>query len=268
MSESGGYVRIGAILAPTRDWASITQAAKAADEAGLDAVGLWSHYHSGKPEWGYVAGWSAYGALAAHTTRVRLVPMVLNNLHYQVGVIAKESSMLALMSGDRFELAIGAGDWPDSYPAWGETFPDRDERIGRLVETVAALREVWTGAPVMTTGEYVRLAGATCTPPPAKAPRVVIGVAGSRRTAKAALTVADELNLYADQALLADVRQLIARSGRSIEISLFFDWSWDNWPAEPAAVLEPWRDLGLDRFFVSLGANNMPARVEALAALT
>jgi alkanesulfonate monooxygenase SsuD/methylene tetrahydromethanopterin reductase-like flavin-dependent oxidoreductase (luciferase family) len=194
--------------------------------------------------------------------------MVLNNLHYQPGVLAKESSMLSLVSGGRFELAIGAGDWPESYAAWGEPFPERDERLGRLGETVGALREIWTGEPVTTEGKFVRLEGATSTPAPSVPPRVVIGVAGSRRTAKATVDLADEFNIYADEAVLADVRQLIADSGRTIDVSIFMDWSWDNWPADPAAVLEPWRAEGIDRFFVSVGWFDMAARVSELAALS
>jgi alkanesulfonate monooxygenase SsuD/methylene tetrahydromethanopterin reductase-like flavin-dependent oxidoreductase (luciferase family) len=261
-------MRIGAILAPTGDWKVIADGARAADAAGLDAVGLWCHYHSAKPEWAHANGWSLYGALAAITERVRLVPMVLNNLHYQPGVLAKESSMLSLLSGGRFELAIGAGDWPESYAAWGEPYPERDERIGRLAETVSALRLLWKGEPVTSDGTYLHLDSATSTPAPAEPPRVVVGVGNSRRTARATLTVADEFNIYADEKLLADLRELIAASDREVAISTFFDWSWDNWPADPAAVLAPWRELGVGRVFVSIGWFDMAARAEELAALS
>lgn len=125
-------MRIGAVLSPVGDWDAVEEAAIAPDELGFDAVALWDHYHSAKPDWAYVCGWSAYGALAARTSRVRLVPMVLNNLHYELGVLAKETSVLSLLSGGRFELGIGAGDWPDSFAAWGRPYPAPDERVARL----------------------------------------------------------------------------------------------------------------------------------------
>jgi alkanesulfonate monooxygenase SsuD/methylene tetrahydromethanopterin reductase-like flavin-dependent oxidoreductase (luciferase family) len=78
-------LRIAALPTPIADWPATIAAARAADEAGLDAVGLWDHYHSARPEWGYVAGWSALGAIAASTSRVKLVPMVLNHLHFEPG---------------------------------------------------------------------------------------------------------------------------------------------------------------------------------------
>src|SRR5215213_5809946 len=147
-------MKISAVLSPVADWRAIVAAARAADAAGLDAIGLYDHYHSARPEWAYICGWSAYGALAALTERVRLVPMVLNNLHYELGVLAKESAVLSIASEGRFELAIGAGDWPESFVAWGAEFPAADARLDRLEETVAALRRLWTGQPVTADGTH------------------------------------------------------------------------------------------------------------------
>lgn len=259
-------IQIGAVLSPDGDWAAVIDAARTADEVGLEAVGFWDHYHSPKPEWGYVSGWSAYGYLAAVTRRVRLVPMVLNALHYELGVLAKESSTLATASGGRFELAIGAGDWPESFAAWGTPYPERTVRLEMLSEKVAAVRALWRGEPVSFQGSHLRLDGATCTPAPEVAPRVVVGVGGSRRTLQAAIEYADELNVYGDAALVAEAREAIAASGRVIGLSVFLGWEFDNWPADPAADLAGWREKGVDRAFVNVGAPSMTERVRELAA--
>jgi alkanesulfonate monooxygenase SsuD/methylene tetrahydromethanopterin reductase-like flavin-dependent oxidoreductase (luciferase family) len=258
-------MRIAALLTPIGNWPSILEAAHVADEAGLDAVGFWDHYHSGQPDWGYVCGWSAMGALAAATTRVKLLPMVLNNLHYEVGVLAKESSILAELSGGRFELGIGAGDWPESFAAWGRPFPPVERRLDRLAETIDALRLAWTGAPVSYQGRHVTLDGAICTPAPQLPPRVVVGVGGSRRTLSRLLPLADELNLYADEALIHEARAAIEATGRTIGLSVFLSWEWDKWPTDPAGELRRWADLGVERACVSLGGPDMPARIGAIA---
>jgi alkanesulfonate monooxygenase SsuD/methylene tetrahydromethanopterin reductase-like flavin-dependent oxidoreductase (luciferase family) len=259
-------MRIAALLTPTGDWPAIVEAARAADDAGLDAVGFWDHYHSGQPDWAYVCGWSALGAIAAVTRHVRLLPMVLNNLHYEVGVLAKESSTLAIASGGRFELGIGAGDWPESFAAWGRPFPAVEERLDRLAETIEALRLAWTGEPVSYRGRYVTLDGAICTPAPEVPPRVVIGVGGSRRTLRRLAPLTDELNVYADEALVAEARSAAAESGRNAEVSVFLSWEWDKWPADPAGELGRWADLGVDRACVSLGGPDMTRRVESIAS--
>ncbi len=107
-------MRIAVTLSPTGDWPAILAAARVADEGGLDAVGFWDHYHSEQPEWAYVCGWSAYGALAMATQHIHLVPMVICRLNYTLGVLAKETSVLSIASRGRFELGIGAGDYPPS----------------------------------------------------------------------------------------------------------------------------------------------------------
>jgi alkanesulfonate monooxygenase SsuD/methylene tetrahydromethanopterin reductase-like flavin-dependent oxidoreductase (luciferase family) len=256
--------RVGALLTPVADWAAIAEAADVADELGFDAIGFWDHYHSAQPDWGYVCGWSAYGAVAAVTRRVRLVPMVLNNLHYEVGVLAKESSVLANASAGRFELAIGAGDWPESFAAWGAPFPNAAERLDRLEESVLALRRLWTGEPVTTSGRFVRLDGAICAPPPSVPPRVVVGVGKSLRTLRRAVGFADELNVYDDPTVVDEARRLIADSGRPVDLSLFVDWSWTSWPSDPGTELERLAARGFDRVFVSLGGADMPDRLREI----
>ena len=261
-------MRIGAILSPIADPGDAVEAARAAERGGLDAVGLWDHYHSPRPEWGYVAGWSMLAAIAVATERVRVVPMVLNNLHFQPGVMAKETSMLALLSAGRFELGIGAGDWPDSFAAWHEPFPPVAERLGRLEESVAALRRLWTGAAVDADGDFVRLAGATSTPAPRQPPRVVVGVGGSRRTLEAASGFADELNVYAGPGLIEEAGAVVRPDGAKPAVSVFLSWEWDKWPADPEDQLEALEARGASRAFVSLGADlpGMADRISVLAA--
>jgi alkanesulfonate monooxygenase SsuD/methylene tetrahydromethanopterin reductase-like flavin-dependent oxidoreductase (luciferase family) len=257
-------MQIGAILSPVADWSAVIAAAGAADEAGLDAIGLWDHYHSARPEWAYICGWSAYGALAAATTSVRLVPMVLNNLHYEPGVLAKESSVLAIASEGRFELGLGGGDWPASFEAWGRPYPAREERIDRLVETIRALRLVWTGEPVDFDGGHVQLRGAICTPAPSPPPRVVAGVGVSLRTLSRVVDVADEINVYDHPDVIAAAVQ--ARDHGGPAVSVFTSWEWDKFPSDVAAELRRLESLGIDRVLVSVGGADMPDRIARLAA--
>lgn len=254
------------MLSPVDEWQWILDAAVKADELGFDSVGLWDHYHSLRPEEGYVAGWSAHAALAQATKRVRIVPAVLNTLHFELGVLAKESAMLSLISGGRFELAVGAGDWPESFAAWGQPFPERDDRVVRLEEVVHLLRRLWAGEAVTFKGKFHRLSEALAAPGPAEAPRVVVGVGASMTLAGSAIAYADELNVYADEAVFAHVNQLAADGDRDVPISVFLGWEWDKWPADPASELDRWRHLGADRVWVSLGGDDMPSRLQQLAA--
>lgn len=258
-------MRIGAVLSPVANWKDVEGAARLADELGLDSIGFWDHYHSPRPEWGYVCGWSAYGYLAAITSGIRLVPNVLNCLHYDVGVLAKESSVLALASHGRFELGIGAGDWPDSFEAWGQSFPPPAARLARVEETVLALRDLWRGGAVRFAGEHVQLRDAICTPAPPAPPRVVVGVGASVSTLRHAIRYADEVNLYAGRDLLGLAHRLIEESGRSVDVSIVLGWEMDKWPVDVASELAEWADANVTRVLVNVGGSDMVERVRQLA---
>ncbi len=134
----GKSMRIGVNLGPTANRAAVLAAAKKADAAGFDAIGLLDHYHSAKPEWSYICGWPLYGALAMATSRIALVPQVICRLNYLPGVLAKETTVLALLSGGCFELGIGAGDYFEEMRAWGVPVLKARERIEGLKETPSA----------------------------------------------------------------------------------------------------------------------------------
>ncbi len=246
-------MRIGVVLSPTGDWPAILRAAQLADERGLDAVGFYDHHHSGRPEWGYVCGWSAYGALAQATRRVQLVPMVLCQPHHSLGGLAKESSMLALISGGRFELGIGAGDWPEAFAAWHEPFPDRAVRVAMLQERVAALRQLWMGENVTWAGDHVQLTDACCTPAPAVPPRVVVGAGKSPLLIRSAVQYADEINVYPDAEVVALARREIDRAGRAVDLSVFVHWLPHEWPADLPAEIRRWSNEGVQRLFINAG---------------
>ena len=257
-------MRVAAVLSPMADPVAVLDAARAADVAGLDAVGLWDHYHSLRPEWAYVAGWSALGAIGAATSRIRIVPMVLNLPHYQLGVLAKEAATLGALTSGRFDVALGAGDWPESFSAWGESFAPAAERLDRLVEVVAALRSLLRGEAVTTSGRHVTLTDARIAPVPARPPRIIVGVGGSRRSLERAVAIADEVNVYTE--LLAEARARVGDSGRDLAVSSYVGWDWDQWPGDIDDRLDAIAAAGADRLFVSVGSANPRDRIEQLAS--
>ncbi len=78
------------------------------------------------------------------------------------------------------------------------------------------------------------------------------------------LPLADELNVYADEALVRVARTAAEATGRGVTVSVFLSWEWDMWPADPAGELARWSDLGVDRACVSLGSDDMLTRIAAL----
>lgn len=240
-------MRIGVNLGPTANWRAMLEAAKQADTYGFDAVGFLDHYQAEKLEWGYICGWSFYGALALATTRIKLVPMVICRLNYLPGVLAKETTTLALLSGGRFEMGIGAGDYFEEMKAWGVAVPKASERIEQLRETVEVLQRVYKGERVNFEGKHLHVRDGLCAPVPAQAPRVVVGVGSSRRLLHSAIEYADEVNVYADEEMMREARSAIEASGRKVALSTFV---WD-WREDIAEKLKEWEQLGVERTFVT-----------------
>jgi len=240
-------MRIAVNLGPTGDWSAMLAAARTAEASGFDAVGFLDHYHTSKLEWPYLCGWSLYGALAMHTTRIHLVPMVIDRMNYLPGVLAKETSALSILSNGRFELGIGAGGFFEEAAAWGLHVPDAAARIAGLKETIQALRRIWTGEFVNFEGEQIHLTNAACTPAPTTPPRIVVGAGSSRRLIRSAVEYADEINVYASDEIIRFARQEIEASGRAIGLSVFV---WD-WPDDIASSLAAWEQLGVERAFLT-----------------
>jgi alkanesulfonate monooxygenase SsuD/methylene tetrahydromethanopterin reductase-like flavin-dependent oxidoreductase (luciferase family) len=240
-------IRIGVNLGPTGDWPAILAAAQTADTSGFDALSFLDHYHAPKLEWPYLSGCSLYGAMAMVTSRIHLVPMVIDRLNYLPGVLAKESSTLSILSSGRFELGIGAGDFFEEAHAWGLAVPDATARITGLKETVLVLRRIWMGEQVTFMGEHIRLTNAASTPVPPTPPRVVVGAGSSRRLIRSAVEYADEINVYANEELIRFARQEIEVSHRTIALSVYV---WD-WPEDIATALATWEQLGVERTFLT-----------------
>jgi alkanesulfonate monooxygenase SsuD/methylene tetrahydromethanopterin reductase-like flavin-dependent oxidoreductase (luciferase family) len=262
-------IRTGVTFGPTGDWDGVVRAAILAEELGLDAVGFWDHYHSIQPEWALTCGWSAYGFIAARTSRIKLTPMVLCRPNHLLGVLAKESSILQIASGGRFELGVGAGDFEGEFTAWNVHFPDVGERLAALEESVQALRQIWQGELVTLNGETVRLINAACTPTAPTPPRVVIGAGDSRRLIARAVSYADEINVYGREEIVAFASSTIAASGRHVALSVFAERPDGQIPADLTQDISRWASYGVSRYFLTLGFDDdLSMGVRQLAAST
>lgn len=240
-------MRIGINMA-WHNWPDILAIAREADQYGFDSMSFLDHYHSHVLEQDYLCGWSLYGALAMATSRIHFVPMVIDRMNYLPGVLAKETSVLSIISGGRFELGIGAGDYFEEARAWGVPVPDADARIAGLRETIAALREIWRGEKVTFEGEYLHLKEAASVPIPPAPPRVVVGVGNSKRLLRDAVQYADEINVYSDDEFIRQARQAIEECGRDVALSTFV-WGTRE---DLAEKLPEWEAMGVARTFVTV----------------
>ena len=119
----------------------------------------------------------AAAALAA-TDSLRAGTLVLNNDLRHPTDVAREAVSLALLSGGRFDLGIGAGHMKAEYDAAGLHFDDGATRVARLVASVGVLGPLLRGEAVDVDGDHYRVraaAGALVATPPEPVPLLVGG---------------------------------------------------------------------------------------------
>jgi alkanesulfonate monooxygenase SsuD/methylene tetrahydromethanopterin reductase-like flavin-dependent oxidoreductase (luciferase family) len=158
-------VKLGIFVVPdATDATSTVEQIVAADQAGLDFVGVQDHPY----QWRFFDTWTLLAYAAARTERVRFVPDVLNLPLRLPTLVAKSVSSLDLLSGGRVELGLGAGAFWDGVEAMGGPRRTPKESVDALEEAVSILRAFWSGErSVNFDGEHYRVRGAHPGPPPA-----------------------------------------------------------------------------------------------------
>ncbi|HLZ70821.1 MAG TPA: LLM class flavin-dependent oxidoreductase [Dehalococcoidia bacterium] len=174
-------ITFGVLAGHGGDWLGDAEIAEA---LGFDSVWVGDHvlWHAPSPDPAVVLG-----ALAARTRRVRIGSGVMLAALRPPLVIAKQAATLDLLSGGRFILGVGAGgENPLEFDNVGIGV---HERGGRLDETLAICRALWTRPEVNFDGRFYRLRAARFDLQPATAggPPIWVGgrsAAALRRTGR------------------------------------------------------------------------------------
>ncbi len=214
------------------DYASMRAAAVAAEESGFDGIWTWDHLQGGG-----AAGpapvpecWTLLTALAEATSRVTIGPLVLNAMNRDPGLVANMAATLQEVSEGRLVLGVGAGGsretpYAAEQLALGRPVPTDRMRRERLVESIAVMRALWSGAGEFE-GAHYQLKAATGFMRPSVTPPIVVGGFGPKLAALAG-THGDGFNMPAQMPsmpeLVTAARAAHEDSGREggFEISVF-----------------------------------------------
>jgi alkanesulfonate monooxygenase SsuD/methylene tetrahydromethanopterin reductase-like flavin-dependent oxidoreductase (luciferase family) len=225
-------IRFGALLRQADNrWSSIATAARLADDLGFHAIHVIDHLLAiPDAEGDILEARTTMTACAALTCRVRVSANVLCNSFRPPALVAKMGATLDVISGGRFELALGAGWHEPEYAAYGFDFPPPRVRIEQLAESLRLIKALWTGERVDFDGRHYRLRGGLCRPRPVQSPRppIIVGGAGEKRMLRLVAEEADVWNCSAGNypqldrkvAVLAEHCRAVGRDPASLELSL------------------------------------------------
>jgi alkanesulfonate monooxygenase SsuD/methylene tetrahydromethanopterin reductase-like flavin-dependent oxidoreductase (luciferase family) len=151
-----------------------------AEQLGFDVVTLHGDVlHGSTPSFEL---WTLLCWVAAHTTSIRVAPVVLALPHRHPAVLAKMAETLDRLSGGRLILVLGGGG-PMNEPAYralGLSQRSPREKVQALEEAVDLLRGLWSTSGFSYAGEHFRTEGATIEPKPGHPVPTWLGVFGDR----------------------------------------------------------------------------------------
>lgn len=174
--------------------AAIAEMARAAEDAGFDAVFVTDHPAPGD-RWLASGGHQAldpFVALsfaAAATTRLKLQTHVLIAAYRSPFLAAKAIASLDVLSGGRTIVGTAAGYLEPEFAALGARFDERNELADELLP---ALKRIWSEAGIELAGRHFHASGITPLPRPLQAPHPPLWVGGnSRRAIRRAVELGD-----------------------------------------------------------------------------
>jgi F420-dependent oxidoreductase-like protein len=176
--------------------------ATAAERADFDHVTVMDHFYQirgvGPETEPMLEAYTALGALAARTTRVRLGTLVTGVTYRNPALVAKMTTTLDVISSGRIILGIGAAWNADEHAGYGFEFPSVGERMDRLEEALQIVKLMFTHERPSFQGRYYRIDRALNRPRPIQdgGPRILVGGVGERRTLRLVARYGDMSNFF------------------------------------------------------------------------
>jgi len=182
----------------------LTEAVRAAEAAGFDAISVPDHVHQnqvgGGPASPMFEAYTVLGALATVTSSARLFSLVSPVTLRSPGLLAKAVSTLDVLSGGRAVLGVGAGWDAAESEAYGIEFPSLGERFDRLDEELAICQTLLRDPPATVTGKFYAVREAYNSPRPVRGSvPVLVAGGGERRTLDLVARYADACNVFAGE---------------------------------------------------------------------
>jgi G6PDH family F420-dependent oxidoreductase len=138
--------------------ADLVRNARRAEEAGFDFAAISDHFFPWIEEQGHAPfAWTVLGAIAQATERMGLMTAVTcPTMRYHPAIIAQGAATLAVLSGHRFTLGLGAGERLNEHII-GAGWPGRVERHERLTEAIDIIQGLLTGKLINFRGQHFKV---------------------------------------------------------------------------------------------------------------
>ncbi|OBF53011.1 LLM class F420-dependent oxidoreductase [Mycobacterium sp. 852002-53434_SCH5985345] len=175
--------------------------AREAESAGFDSVFVMDHFYQlpmlGDPDQPMLEAYTALGALATATERVRLGTLVTGNTYRSPSLLAKIITTLDVVSQGRAILGIGTGWFELEHDQLGFEFGTFTDRFNRLEEALQIILPMIKGERPTFSGNWYQVREAMANPRFREHIPLMIGGSGEKKTIPLAARHFDHLNVIA-----------------------------------------------------------------------
>ncbi|AXK37379.1 LLM class F420-dependent oxidoreductase [Streptomyces armeniacus] len=160
---------------------ALVRHAPAAERAGFDFEVMSDHYSPWLDAQGHSPyAWSVLGAVTQVTERVELMTYVTAPImRYHPAVVAQKAATVALLSGGRFTLGLGAGENLNEHVV-GRGWPPVNVRHEMLSEAVDIIGALFDGGHVNHVGRHYRVDSAKLWDRPDERVPIAVAVSGEQ----------------------------------------------------------------------------------------
>ncbi|AUN38853.1 LLM class flavin-dependent oxidoreductase [Tsukamurella tyrosinosolvens] len=259
----------------------LLRVAAMADDAAFDTLWVADHLLQVDPtappeDHDHLEAYTTLGHLAARTERIRLGAMVSPATFRPPSVLIAAVTTLALLSGGRAWLGLGAGHHGAEAADMGLPFPDARTRLDATEDTLRLAHRIWCGDESPFPGTTVRCERPRLSPLPAARPPILVGGAGERRTLRLVAQYADACNVFDIPDEGATVRRKLAvlaghcrdlgRAPSDIETTMSTRLGPAETAAELAARARTAAGWGVDHLVLGVSRPWTPDAIEVAAA--
>jgi coenzyme F420-dependent glucose-6-phosphate dehydrogenase len=158
-----------------------------AEDGGMDYAVISDHFHPWIEAQGQSPfAWTVLGGISQATRHLRIgtgVTCPIRRIH--PAIIAQAAATTATLMPGRFWLGLGSGEALNEHIT-GEKWPRAATRLEMLEESIAIIRELWTGEETSVDGEYFQVETARIYTLPEELPPIYVAASGPKSARLAA----------------------------------------------------------------------------------
>ncbi|MGW7046885.1 TIGR03557 family F420-dependent LLM class oxidoreductase [Streptomyces avermitilis] len=160
--------------------AELLSQARAAEQAGFEALAISDHFHPWNNEQGQSSFvWSMIGALSQVCSLPVTTLVTCPTVRMHPAINAQAAATAAVLTGGRFRFGLGSGEALNEH-ILGDPWPEASQRMDMLEEAVQVMRRLFTGEQTTHRGRHYTVENARLYTLPDEPPPLYVSGFGPR----------------------------------------------------------------------------------------